>query len=273
MQNQGSKTGRFLIIATICQLYLLNYLIFPWLLNEFGATKLASQWWDITRYSSIVIEYLVIAICMWLERNNLGDFHFDRMSLITIVISSFFVFRNKLGIPGEEYYLLIIGFSGLLIATILWQNWFQIPITSWRWVAISIVMTSLILIPTTVIDYIINNSTAGLKFDIVGSILFTVRDNLSFTVTIEEPIFRGFLWGYLCKLGWEENKVIAVQAVLFWFLHLRSFSFLLIFLLSLPLIILTYNYLVQRSKQIFPSIISHLLYNTMVSLIWRLFVH
>jgi len=48
--------------------------------------------------------------------------------------------------------------------------------------------------------------------------------------TLEEPLFRGFLWGYLRLQGWNEKWIWLFQALLFWvghiyYLGVASYSF------------------------------------------------
>jgi len=74
----------------------------------------------------------------------------------------------------------------------------------------------------------------------------------------EEPLFRGFLWGYLRKLGWSENKILLSQAGLFAFAHVElllagwPISFALTFVGGVLL-----GWLVMRSRSISVSILSH----------------
>ncbi|MBN1451088.1 MAG: CPBP family intramembrane metalloprotease [Anaerolineales bacterium] len=96
----------------------------------------------------------------------------------------------------------------------------------------------------------------------LGSVLVLILHQASFAGLAEEPLFRGFLWGYLKKAGWNENKILVYQAALFSLAHLQYLfagywgSLLLTFLLGLIL-----GWLVKRSRAISATVVGHGLIN------------
>jgi membrane protease YdiL (CAAX protease family) len=91
---------------------------------------------------------------------------------------------------------------------------------------------------------------------------------------LEEPVFRGFLWGYLYKVGWEEKWIWLFQAGLFWLAHLdyilsSPYSFLIV----LPMVGLVLGRQVWRTHSITISMFTHASYNSMRFITVRLFVY
>lgn len=111
--------------------------------------------------------------------------------------------------------------------------------------------------------------TKSLTFDSVY--LVAIRQiiyELSFGVPVEEILFRGFLWGYFRRRGWEEGRVFWVQGILFWILHWDRLMTPLVFFLGIPVIVLAASGLTLRSKQVFPAILSHLITNAVTAILW-----
>jgi membrane protease YdiL (CAAX protease family) len=95
---------------------------------------------------------------------------------------------------------------------------------------------------------------------IFGQIFITLH-----SVIYEELLFRGLLWMYLENLKLSGLKILFVQALLFWIVHLNSTSRTFFWVL-LPLLGLWLGFLVLRSKSLIPSISTHFVYNFIVYL-------
>lgn len=85
---------------------------------------------------------------------------------------------------------------------------------------------------------------------------------------IEEPLFRGFLWGFLKKASWKDSQICLFQAALFMFGHIRylgenNYSFFVI----VPISALIFGLLVWRSKSISTSMITHGLINSVSNMV------
>jgi membrane protease YdiL (CAAX protease family) len=85
---------------------------------------------------------------------------------------------------------------------------------------------------------------------------------LGFAAVSEEPVFRGFLWGYLRKLGWREIWVWLAQAGLFMSAHLYfrdalPFNFWIV----VPSAGLIFGLLAWRTRSIAVGMMSHAAYN------------
>jgi membrane protease YdiL (CAAX protease family) len=75
----------------------------------------------------------------------------------------------------------------------------------------------------------------------------------------EEFVFRGLLWEFLRDIKFSENKIIYIQAFLFWLCHLYFAPIVLWILFPLTSILL--GYLVLRTKSITFSLFLHFLHN------------
>jgi len=91
--------------------------------------------------------------------------------------------------------------------------------------------------------------------------LFMVQ--LTAAATLEEPLFRGFLWGYLRIMGWKDKWILLFQAFLFWIGHIyywnsAPYSFWII----VPVGGLVLGLLAWKSHSIVTSMVSHGLFNS-----------
>jgi membrane protease YdiL (CAAX protease family) len=209
---------------------------------------------------------LLTLICMLTE--NIEYFNFDKSAIVILILSGILLSSNF-------FHFVIVVILIILLTRIAIKKWYSINQTNWNWIVLSIVYTSLVLIPTTIISvYIIKDLSIVDHKDIpsmfVAVGIFIVH--ISSTAVWEEVFFRGLLWGYLKKMGLSIKQVALVQFVIFWLLHYDGQSSNLNFYIALPLEIFVQTLLVYKSKQLTPSIISHALYNTFAPILWRFFV-
>jgi hypothetical protein len=86
------------------------------------------------------------------------------------------------------------------------------------------------------------------------------RAALTRAATYEEPLFRGFLWGYLKDRDWPERRV----ALLFWVGHLYCmFRASVSFWFVVPLGSVILAYLAWRSRTIAATMTAHAFLNTL----------
>lgn len=220
------------------------------------------------KYTYITMIYVMLALSMWLERKNLHEFSLDRLALFILILSSFV--RRRLGIENEIYFLAVIGVAGLVVLIVTILYWKQIPKTNFRWLVIGLCVAFLALIPIIFIESLqlqtMADSTVksyGMFWDIVRRAIYEI----SFTAPIEEFLFRGFLWGYLRKLNWNESEAFWIQGVLFWFSHIGKIVSPFTLFLTIPILTFTFSELRKRSGQITPSILVHLATNSIVPII------
>jgi membrane protease YdiL (CAAX protease family) len=91
---------------------------------------------------------------------------------------------------------------------------------------------------------------------LMAAILLTV--NLSSAAVDEEPLFRGFLWGWLLKRGWRDGWILLFQAVFFWAGHLYYLGRMPLSLwVIVPVSGVALGLLAWRSRDIAPAMVAH----------------
>lgn len=81
---------------------------------------------------------------------------------------------------------------------------------------------------------------------------------------MEEPLFRGFLWGLLRKLHWHDPWIWIFQAALFWLGHIYYLGvFNYSFFIIVPVSAFILGFAAWRSKSIGTSMIVHSLINSL----------
>jgi membrane protease YdiL (CAAX protease family) len=93
-------------------------------------------------------------------------------------------------------------------------------------------------------------------------ILRQVFYQLGYAAVAEEPLFRGFLWGYLRKAGWKDVWIWLFQTGLFMLAHIYYINQLPIsFWIIVPVSTLVLGALAWRSKTISASMGAHTMMN------------
>lgn len=228
---------------------------------------------DEVQYLYVVLLYAFLSVFIGWEVRNIKEFHFDRTSLILIIL--FGIVRSRLDIQNEEYYRILLFLFTLVLLVICYRSWQNIPKTRFRWVWIGLLFCVL-LVPITWAESLQPEKYSSLNFppgDLGLVFLRRVLYNLSFVVLLEEIVFRGVLWGYLRRFGWTENSAFWGQAILFWLLHFWQIVNPITFFITIPLGTLAYSILVRYSKQILPSIILHTILNTVGPFIVYFYLH
>ena len=86
---------------------------------------------------------------------------------------------------------------------------------------------------------------------------------LSFAAVMEEPLFRGFLWGSFRQTGMRAEPVCVVQAALFWLAHIYYYNTGINFWLVIPIGSLVLGVVVLKTKSISYSMATHALINSL----------
>jgi len=214
------------------------------------------------RYIILIFSYVLIIVTLLVEKENLEVFNIDNATILILIFIG--IFRVKLKIPYEEYYRMICNFLSIIIFIYSVANWKKIPKTKLKWVLVGVLSFTiafpLAIIQSAYIENLGSNSLFTTKpiVYVVSNFLFA----LTFVAPFEELIMRGVLWGQLRKWNISENKIIWIQGITFWLLHGYQIITPISFFVVLPIITIVFSILVKYSKQLFPSIMSHVLINT-----------
>jgi hypothetical protein len=215
-------------------------------------------------YALSAVMCLIVAILICIEINNLEEFNIDKFTIITLILFSFVRL-----LFGGSYFLILIGLACVLVIVTFIAKKPKVLKTNLRWTILGIAISvaaffliaqfELLLRHVWLAPHILQNSFA------ITAIIHIIQE-LSFTLLPEEILFRGFIWGYLRREGWGENKTIWAQGILFWLIHFGRLVTPFTFFVAIPILTLISSQLTKRSKQVFPAILSHTIINSVSSI-------
>lgn len=240
---------------------------FPYLIIRFP-----EEWQQpITIWFRVLI-YFFMAILIWLERSDLLSFNIDKASvwifllgrtLLTFVMLLFYNF-------GKDALFLWGAFLvSVYIAITLWRalpreflhNNNRKRVLVWTGIGFlsgTMLAAAIIAIGYWGLDIISIQSPrlVALRYYVYGFIQALCNPAID-----EELIYRGFLWGYLKRIGLEDKWVLFITSGLFLVGH-KNFlnSGWVGLLLALPFALFL-GLLVWRSRSLVPSLLSHATFN------------
>ncbi|AEE91070.1 Abortive infection protein [Tepidanaerobacter acetatoxydans Re1] len=131
-------------------------------------------------------------------------------------------------------------------------------------ITINIAITLIITVVIITIGVFIRGFKGGSNLDplnlewIIHQFLF----QLSFAAIMEEPLFRGFFWGYLKKYKLSDITICVIQALLFWGVHIYYIDTGLNFWIFHPITAFLIGVIIVKTKNIAYSLVAHALINT-----------
>jgi hypothetical protein len=244
-----------------------------------GGMMLFNIQWEWIRVIFDIGTYLLTTFLIWWEADTLADYHID--TLVVIIIILFKPIQTLilgLGLWGMDAHLLafpsipslLLWLITIVFAIGMWQKRSKLSgtksgTTRW-WVFSGIlvgVFTALALsypislqIPETQLTSGFSVGDAALA--LLVQVLLEFPYQIGYAAVTEEPLFRGFLWGYLRKLKWRETWIWLFQAGLFMLSHIyyitrNPISFWII----VPVGALVLGWLAWRSRTIASSMAGH----------------
>jgi membrane protease YdiL (CAAX protease family) len=226
--------------------------------------------------------YFLIAVLILLKRNSLNDYHIDFTSLmiftlvpiaktvITYIVNPFTEWK---GMSLSQFYpywwIQIIISSSLLIALFVFRPKLDRrkvrEVLPWLLIAIAIgicigILGGFILR--------LQSSVRNPNHPSVPLFIVSFFAQLGNAAAMEEPLFRGFLWGYLKNIRWKDYWIWIFQALLFmlghiYYLGVYNYSFWII----VPFDALILGFIAWRSRSIGTSMIAHGLFNSLGDLV------
>lgn len=234
--------------------------------------------------------YGLTAILIWWEREHLADFLIDKWALTIFVLgvplgtlSWGFQMGTDAGLAFPNLPALILwGIAlGLLVALKLSHcKLSPAPPRIPFWMVIGIlfgvgigIVSAFLNAPAITRDNFNASLTAlysqpwlAVLITLVPQCLLGFARQMGFAAISEEPLFRGFLWGYLRRMGWKETKAWLFVAGLFWLGHLHYLgSAPIVFWVEIPLTALVFGLLAWRSRSIATSMMAHGTVNGMIN--------
>lgn len=214
--------------------------------------------------------YLLTACLIWWERERLVEFHVDTLAVAMLVLSKpvealIGTAPAALSFPRPlsfTYFVIALG----LLAALRRSRTAMPPVraANVRWLAVALlagVVTAAVCTVVAefpaVVDGLSWRGAAG-----PGYIVRRLVQQTGFAAAVEEPLFRGFLWGYLRGAGWRNGWILLFQAALFvlahaYYLPTRPVLGVTVFLGAVVLGLLAW-----RSRSIATSMVGHTTVNT-----------
>jgi len=248
--NDESKFNPFTV-------YILSLLLFIRIFYRFGVMYFGYSAIIFSDYYVVTIIYFLSTLSIYLERKRLFNFYIDRKFFLLFVFS---------------------GFFGVLFKPLVFS---AIPLVCAIFMCCLLVRNEFVFQESSQIsiNWLVRSILIGFALPILSSIIFRIRLEKSMdflyaasafisaftgTVLLEEILFRGLLCGYLSLRKWSPNRIILVQAFLFWIAHIDYMEKAVYFWIVIPIVSIIFGLIAQKSKSIFWSTITHAIYNTLI---------
>ena len=232
--------------------------------------------------SEMVLTYLLTSILIYRQRDYLKGYHITRLSLFLFLAAPFneimviLLTNERVHWPYGNLFRIGSLIIACVLVLLLWRSRREVDSSPDRfpWVILGLVVGTVLAVAygwyfeyesfgDIMVKDVIRKPPATLT-DLV-SMLSTQFINAS---VMEEPLFRGFFWGYLRQRGLNNLQILLVQGGLFWLAHIYylgrvAFSFWVL----IPSVGLIFGWLAWRSRSIAPSLLAHTLINALTPLI------
>jgi membrane protease YdiL (CAAX protease family) len=222
--------------------------------------------------------YLLTACLIWWERDRLADFHIDRLALAIIIlfkpIQTIYLYIWKIDFPlaFPNWPSLIVWMIAIGLLLALWLSHprpAKFSKASFAWFGIGILVgVGGVLLLAYPDSLQIDKPPFSARPDVLNILLVALPNffyQLGYAAVAEEPLFRGFLWGYLQKAGWKNVWIWLFQAGLFVLGHIYYVNTLPIsFCVIVPVGTLIFGAIVWRSKTISSSLAAHATMNALL---------
>jgi len=261
------KIGVKLILPLLLVIFALQVTTLIGDINSKFAQAISPILWEVF-YIYVALAYLFFAVLITIESKALEEFHVDRFTLAIFVLAS--LIRHRTGLPGEDFLIALIRLSGIIVVFTLIVKKPNVPRTSIGWVLIGIAVSTVTIILIILFEIVFRDSWEVMPLyrnNMFSTVSGEIIVEWSFGALVEEILFRGFLWGYLKRKGWTENKVFWVQGILFWFFHISRIFTPFTFFIVIPLLTMIYSKLTLHSKQLYPAIVSHIIVNVVSTML------
>lgn len=225
----------------------LLFLRFPFLISaDLFLPEQPALLGTIVLFVFMISTYLLTAVLIWWEREHLRDFWIDLAAAITFLCQ---IFCFPIGI-------------GLFRAMRRHQARFPAPpATLWRWALLGAMLA--IACNIFIVSLGIAPREPGLVSASFGFLIPAVLIQMTMAAVWEEPLFRGFIWGYLRRAHWKDIWIWPFQALLFTLAHVYYLETEAVgpWFLRIMLPALVIGFIAWRAKSIFASMVTHGFFN------------
>lgn len=222
--------------------------------------------------------YLLTAMLIFIKKESLSKYNIDLFALVVFMIAPVAKVVSQLFLVAKysyknmvspDWWLQIVISICLLIALLLYRPKLQKRKT--KEILLLLLIAVIVGIGSGVLmGYITRlqgnaNNEMHPTISLVISLFFIQLGNAA---AIEEPLFRGFLWGFLKSHHWNGYFIWLFQAILFSLAHIyyfgaNNFSFFVV----VPFSALMFGLCAWRSRSIGTSMVVHGFYNSMIDVV------
>jgi membrane protease YdiL (CAAX protease family) len=255
---------RWVTFGVILALLVLRYMV-----TVFGLVFPNPPAWVIPSFE--IGTYLLVAILLIRESESLPDYHINALAIWmvilfkpieTIYLSSWTQLASPMAFPQLPSLCVWAVALGLLVR--FRSRLFQSGTLGWQDLKWTLLGGLIGLVTVVVTGY---PQSFTVHFDPVSrfmvlsqlpSSIANIPYQWGYAAISEEPVFRGFLWGFLRKSGWREVWIWFFQAGLFALAHLYYLRTApLNFWFVVPIGGLVLGWLAWRSRSIATSMVAH----------------
>lgn len=270
LQGKGDKKVlSYLFILAFVGLLVLRYPLL--ILPQFFTVNLSSQ------SISLLFDngtYLLTALMLLLIKDKLAEYKFNLFAIAIFLLApivkaiSYITFGKSLQVGALEYSKFQIVVS-IILCVLLIISHAKIHKENWlyyvKWIVIGIIVGVLTGIGIGLVySHFQTRSQLHASF---LTVIFCFVTQLANAAALEEPLFRGFIWGSLEKKGWKQVWIWLLQAVLFCLGHVYYLPTYPVFFVGTFVTALVLGLLVWKSKSVGTSMIAHGLINSVADIV------
>ena len=205
--------------------------------------------------------YLCTGILICRKASTLDQYCISIPALILFLLSPIMaIVSNPNDVTAFVRIAMAIAFAVFIIRKRKALNTIQ---NNWKAILWNCLFVFAAVVGTTVLFAYIrgfSGTESAVTFSMLGkSVLF----QLSFAAVMEEPLFRGFLWGSFRQAGIREGLICVIQAALFWVGHIYYYNTGINFWLVIPIGSLILGLVIRKTKSISYSMTTHALINSL----------
>lgn len=261
LRNLFEDEKKHLIVSYVL-LSILLFLRFIILATIGGLTR--SIW---TSYTYEFGTYFFTALLIFWERKRLADFNMDSIAILFFIVLKpietiiLIHFKSLLSL-NEPLGILIWVISIALVISLIKGKYKPDHITRKKllWLLSAFIVGVFLAISNGfALSYQLETSQMHETFNTFNSsFMKDILYQAGYAGVSEEPLFRGFLWGYLLKLGWKNIWILLFQTGLFMLGHIYYItSHPISLFIVVPIGALVLGLIAWKSKSISTSIIVH----------------
>ena len=215
--------------------------------------------------------YFLTAFLIWWEREDLAAMHVDNLAVALIVLFKpaqtlllrYWGVDTPLTFPHPAG--LLIWVASLTLVVVLWRSTHRAAPVSKAgsaWLAAGF-LAGVVLSAAANLEVFRHTQDLIPMPSVTASTGLAFFYQIGFAAVSEEPLFRGFLWGYLRRSGWSNLWAWLAQAVLFMLAHLYFINGLQFqFWILVPAAALILGLLAWRSRSVAPGMLAHAAFNS-----------